>query len=629
MPDKPLTVLTYAASASLAAVALVYFFNPNYLLDGEASSSSANSRKKGVVGLTNPANDCFINAILQSLAGLGDLRLYLIREVHRRELDGPAIYEVVPQHHGKGKQQTAREILSLQSGEVTHGLKTMVDRLNERPIYRKTISAVPFIRVLEHAFGNRISKAQQDAQELLQVVAERLAEEYRAGLVARRRALSNGAGQLQRTEDATSRASSRTSPDNNADLTEPEGLSSDNAPSSELETEPNKYGDGIEDGFPLEGKTAAYTECQHCHFTPKANVTTFVMLNLMVPQKGSATLNECLDAHFKTEYIDDYICDKCRLVHAIETFSKDLNSANSEEAQVAIRAAIAKVQDALAKDPEIPPQGVDLPNTKIVPKRKVARHVKMTLFPKVLVIHLSRSVYDPRSSSTKNVAKVAFPEKLPVGGLLDRRTYKLLGMVTHKGTHNSGHYESHRRQHSYPPYSTPHTRAESGPYSVLNTPSASTAPSPSLPSDKPASTKVVTSSNSAPAPSTPTSSRSASSSSKSNTPPSTRPSSGSTSGMAVLPSSNPTSHPTQTKSGLPSLSHTFTSTSNPFPSSPSKSFKTTKSLGSMDMNRFKRKKRPDDRWWKISDEKVLECKTADVLAMQRDVYMLFYEMERS
>lgn len=43
--------------------------------------------------------------------------------------------------------------------------------------------------------------------------------------------------------------------------------------------------------------------------------------------------------------------------------------------------------------------------------------------------------------------------------------------------------------------------------------------------------------------------------------------------------------------------------------------------------RMKRRK-ADERWWRISDEKVRECKTAEVLGMQKEVYLLFYELER-
>ena len=33
-----------------------------------------------------------------------------------------------------------------------------------------------------------------------------------------------------------------------------------------------------------------------------------------------------------------------------------------------------------------------------------------------------------------------------------------------------------------------------------------------------------------------------------------------------------------------------------------------------------------DKWWRISDEKVKESKVTDVLNMQKEVYLLFYEM---
>jgi ubiquitin carboxyl-terminal hydrolase 16 len=44
------------------------------------------------------------------------------------------------------------------------------------------------------------------------------------------------------------------------------------------------------------------------------------------------------------------------------------------------------------------------------------------------------------------------------------------------------------------------------------------------------------------------------------------------------------------------------------------------------MTSMGRKRKPQDRWWRISDEKVKESKTSDVLGMQREVYLLFYEI---
>jgi ubiquitin carboxyl-terminal hydrolase 16 len=633
MPDKPLTVITYAASASLAAIALVYFFNPNFLIDGDPSTSTASTRKKGIVGLLNPANDCFINSVLQSLAGLRDVRLYLIRELHRRNLDNADIYSVVPEMGKNGKPVNAKKLLSLQSGEVTQGLKDMLDGLNERPIYKKTISAASFIAVLEHAFGTRISKSQQDAQELLQLVAERLSEEYHAGREARSRAHKRRLGPIFDVKpDGLGVSVAGHSPTGPAD-----------APTEAASHKPTTAAVEEEDGFPLEGRTESQIECQFCHFVPKANAVTFVMLTLTVPQKTSTTLNQCFDAHFKTEYIDDYKCDRCRLQSAIEVFSKDLSQAVRVDEKKVIQEKINKVRQALAENPENPPDGVELPDIKFVPTRRIARHVQITSFPKVLVIHLSRSIYEPSSSSTKNAAKVSFPEQLPLGSLLNRRTYKLLGMVTHKGTHNSGHYESFRRQHLYAPFSTPHLLCSTGPYSAEPT----TPPSPASPGPTiypnimheaesteghlPSSLPVALLS-----PSTISSSPSLESASISA--PSTRPSSGSVTGSALNKRDSVPSHrhlqdaiegnlkPDDSHSVAESSVLETSSKNDESHSAAASSLR--KMSASLDPTRLRRKKKTSDRWWRISDDKIKECKTSDVLSMQKEVYMLFYEMEK-
>src|SRR2546423_11375905 len=184
MPDKPVTVVAYAAGASLAAITLFYVFGPTFFIDGENSYNTSDGRKRGIIGLSNTANDCFINSVLQALAGLGDLRLYLIKELHRRNLDGPEVYEQVAGNLKRGENPD--RIRDLQRGPVTRALKEMLDALNERPIYKKTISARPMIEALEKAFRTRISRNQQDAHEFFQVVAERLCDEYHAAAKARK-----------------------------------------------------------------------------------------------------------------------------------------------------------------------------------------------------------------------------------------------------------------------------------------------------------------------------------------------------------------------------------------------------------------------------------------------------------
>ena len=494
MPDKQLTIATYAAGASLAAIALVYVFAPTYFIDGEGDQS-ASSRRRGVVGLTNPANDCFINSVLQALAGLGDLRLYLIREVHRRDLDGPRVYTQLVEDP-KRQNQPAWKIEGLQAGLVTHGLKDILDALNERPLYKKTISATGFVVVLERAFRQRISRQQQDAQEFLQVVAERLCDEYHAGHKARKYARANldgePTGQPLDEQTVQQKLYGLTLEEDHAARVVPTAAESHAASTPQISVSSegrdlqntSVTGSEEEGGFPLEGGSESQIECSFCGFKPKPTTTTFCSLTLSVPQVSFTSLNSCFDQMLKTETIEGFKCEKCRLVHALETFKNEYAKSNSESFKKKTQATIDKLQGYIDTDPEAEIFDIELPDSKYAPKRTIKRHIRVTKFPKVLALHLSRSIFDASRSTMKNAAKVSFPERLPLGGLLDQRTYKLLSVVCHKGSHHSGHYESFRRQNVYPPFSTPNTFRVAEVYSKPPTPNPSQISTPQVQAQK-------------------------------------------------------------------------------------------------------------------------------------------------
>jgi ubiquitin carboxyl-terminal hydrolase 16 len=722
MSDKQLAIATYAAGASLAAIALVYVFAPTYFIDGEPGNGSATDRKKGVVvGLSNTANDCFINSVLQALAGLGDLRMYLIRETHRRNLDDPIIYSTFVEDPAR-KSTPEWKAQGLQQGLVTSGLKQILDSLNERPLYKKTISAGGFIKCLEQAFRQRISRQQQDAQEFLQVVAERLCDEYHAGQRARLhnkglttqsegRKLStipstsasfedgleelaledtdeSGVGsEVKSGEDAES-ASSASSASGSSEMvstlldTENERSTvldddDDRPDSSEqpLHDAPDTLFDK-EEGFPLEGKSESQIECLTCGFKPKPSESTFCTLTLNVPNTSSTTLNACFDGMFKTEYIDDFKCEKCRLVHAVETFEKDLAKETSPEGKAKIESKISSLKAAIESDPEQPPEDVELPDTKLAPQRKIARHIRITKFPKVMAIHLSRSIFDVSRSSTKNSAKVAFPERLPLGSIAYQRKYKLLGVVTHKGSHSSGHYESFRRQNMSEPFSTPNAFAKNGIYSNSGTAAAASPQVNAVQKCESAVTLASTPESLEPALASSTSLDSTAQ------PPNDNPSLDNnpgpvhrSAGIASasrdtldIPSNNTSATNSATNSGantprhrssrvsldsatlksaaraalskVPSLS-TLSSSSSPSKTtyrtdnaeanntSTRASIRKSLSISAGgEGSRFRRRRKIADRWWRISDEKVKESKTSEVLAMNREVYLLFYELVR-
>jgi len=616
MQERPTTVAAYAAGASLAAVALFYVFGPNYTLDGDESNDS--NRKNSIVGLSNLANDCFINSVLQALAGLGDLRVYLIRELHRRELDGPEVYQAVSSTDELSRGQRPDKVRELQQGIITRALKEMLDSLNERPIYKKTISARGFIQALEYAFRTRISRNQQDAQEFLQIVLERLSDEYHAGVRARQRVIGlNGA--------PAGSGDMGSVPESPAEVEVRIDDGSENGLPAIIDTKLREIDN--EPGFPFEGKLESQVVCQFCQYQYKPNQTAFVNLTLQVPQKSSTTLNSCFDGLLKTEYIDDFRCDRCRLQHALDYKTQERGRTRSKSEQERLEHEITRIREALETDPEKELEGIILPPSDLVPKRRIARHMRIVSFPKVIAIHLSRSIFD-RSSSTKNAAKVSFPERLPLGGILSQTWYKLLAIVCHKGSHHSGHYESFRRNHLYAPFSTPEAFSSYA-QSRVSSVSPSAAPSPRLiPRGSP---DPDTGGSSSISMATSTPSLSGASPTSQLAPSLPRPATSSSrhsfqSSRSRSRSSTPQQTADSDSSSPTAEKGRFSTSSAPRPSRtiPRSSTETSTGVSS----RLRRRRKPNDRWWRISDEKIKECKTSDVLGMQKEVYLLFYEIER-
>ena len=603
----------------------VYVFGPTYLFDGETTKAGSKA-----VGLTNPANDCFINSILQALAGLPDLRLYLIREVHRRKLDGPAVYRLTEEDFEdaeKGKGKKPWELESLRKGSVTRGLKDILDKLNERPIYRKIISAQDFIRVLEIAFKTRISRQQQDAQEFLQVVVERVCDEYHAGHKARQRAGRATVRKIEELEqsDAGSRVASPTAGDQAQPVAE--------------ENEAT-----VEDGFPFEGKLESRIECETCGFKPKPSVSTFVTLTLNVSAKSNTTLNQCFDGLLKVEKIEDFKCDKCRLNHALRYKKRELATTSDSASQEKLAYDIGRIQEALENDPEQTLDDIQLPDLKLAPKSRIQRHMRISSFPKILAIHLSRSMYSAVSLSSKNTAKVAFPETLPLGGILDQHRYRLVSVVCHKGGHDTGHYETYRRQIVAVPISTPTSFGTTGVYSNRGTPAASVVPSPRLsgqsqvshsakdsPLQSSSFTRLPEQFASSISPSRLDSPSSSSLSSRSSLSMSSRrhPKRASTS-ASLHPGPTSAPRPDATPPASPSASTAKPATRSPSRSpTPLNSAILSQPPTPADIAKLKKKHRKaNSRWWRISDEKVKECSTSQVLGMQKEVYLLFYELDQ-
>ncbi|KAF5564172.1 ubiquitin carboxyl-terminal hydrolase 16 [Fusarium napiforme] len=614
MPEKSASVVSYAAGASLAAAALIYVFAPNFSIDHDATSS----KKKSIVGLRNQANDCFINSVLQALAGLGELRIYLIRETHRRRIEDPAVYASLVQP--EGKQIAQWKLQGLQEGLVTQGLKEMLDALNERPIYKKSISPFQFVKVLEAAFKQRISRQQQDAQEFLQIVAERLKDEYHCGQRARLHMRRRGLfiPSVENTLDTQDNGKDgESSPEQQPTTNGDNDSAIEPSEQTEIPQDNGQLPIEIEEGFPMEGKYESHLECQTCRYKTKPREETFCTITLAVPQVSGTTLNACFDGIFKTEYIDDFKCEMCRLMQTKADLEAEMAKSTSESFKAQAQESIDKLQHAINTDPENPPDDVELGDIRFAPKRRIAKTTRMSIFPKILAIHLSRSIYDVGQMTQKNSAKVVFPEQLPLGGLMDQRNYKLLGLVTHRGGHNSGHYEAFRRQNVAAPFSNPNTFQPSEAFSKTPTP-IGTPVMGGRPTHSPAiSTPDLLSGSSGD--STP-------SLESLPVPPRSVPSDlrGSVSLPAIGRQKDPEtsslrSVAASTKSALSKLTS---------PKQTNSSSSPPKSVTSNVAKRSRKRKSATDKWWRVNDEKVKEAKTSEVLGMQREVYLLFYELDK-
>lgn len=421
-PSSPHTI-QYTLLTTLAALSVFYIFGPSLLRDPNPSPSQTKSKRPGAVGLSNQANDCFINSVLQLLAGSVRLRRYLetaVRFERREEGEGKAgsgsdvkAGVAATQHsaddsdktrgddqHDDKEKENKSQLLSSSSNRedspttkenhkpVTAALYALLTRLHTPLNSGRTISARPFILALETAFGRRISRAQQDAHEFLQVVAERLGEEAE-GVEAK---------PDSKPEQGTRGPGSESAARREGEKRESEEKSEHEK--DEIDSDQNDNEEEEEEAFPLKGTLTSTTTCQTCTHAPPPHTTPFTILTLPVPQQpkstSTSTLATCLDALLLRETIPDYTCEGCGN------------------------------------------------------RTSISRDTAITRYPEVLALHFGRSMYGAYSGVVKNVAKVEFGEVLRLGTLAERTQgrgvrYRLVGVVTHRGGHESGHYETFRR----------------------------------------------------------------------------------------------------------------------------------------------------------------------------------------
>ncbi|ORY87985.1 hypothetical protein BCR37DRAFT_20020 [Protomyces lactucae-debilis] len=255
----------------------------------------------------------------------------------------------------------------------------------------KTLSSSPLVSALERVQRVCISRDQQDAQEFLHLVLESLAAEQNR--------LSHQVSILQMAHAA-------------------------------------KEAGRAYIALPFEGILETTSTCTQCGFNPSKQQTPFLEWTVLPKQQRLMTLESCLAEMLQTERIDEYSCAWCAVAQL------------ARQAQTPAQEAHANaLKQQLEKDPSC-----DLPGPLPRVCRVLHRSSSIVSLPQILAIHINRSIFD--AYATRNAVAIEFPEKLDPAAVAGHdfkskdQVYQLRSFVTHKGSHNRGHYIAFRKRGS-------------------------------------------------------------------------------------------------------------------------------------------------------------------------------------
>ncbi|KAI8092970.1 uncharacterized protein BX664DRAFT_98101 [Halteromyces radiatus] len=393
---------------AIAAMAGIALAASGYVISSSNSESKKRRRRikskiskerddKYVLGLVNTGNSCFANSILQALATLSCLRSYLAERVDE-------------QGDEAGAQVPPNEFI-LQS--VAFALYSTIEMLN-RPLSRpRSIAPTDIIQALERQTRGTISREQQDAHELFQIISSSLTSEeeiqYKQQIPS---LLDVGAIRHLAAETEPLSASS-------LDAFESSSFSSMGtfgsmwSSFSVSTTGGNLHHRPRRPRNPFTGLAASKISCLKCGYTAPIRHHTFDNISLPVPQMANCTLESCLGTYTKMDILNDYQCRKCTLLATLERLKEEWKNSTSDgktKHSEILKSQIDQLEQALQTDVEN-----DLPGITLIPPETASCTSKQTMFanpPKSLCLHLSRSMYHPSGYVQKNHCNVQFPEYL-------------------------------------------------------------------------------------------------------------------------------------------------------------------------------------------------------------------------
>lgn len=408
-------------------------------------------------GLGNWDNSCYQNSVLQGLASLESLPVFLNQATQ------------------SGPPQPTRS-----------ALKGIIEKLNDPENVGKTFWTPSELKSMS-------SWQQQDAQEYFSKISDELEKDTSKAL--ERRSSRAGLEELSWTQQDTERGSSPL-----GDASPERNRAADSPRRSAVGQLPGELTSLIVRN-PLEGLLAQRVGCQRCGFVEGLSLVPFNCLTVPLGMQWMYDVRTCLDDYTALEPINGVECAKCTMLHVRQELEQEVSSTEartvnegedpfapeaSSDMQFSLQERLKLVNQAL-DDEDFSDQALN--RCKILANNRVSttksRQAVIARAPKSLVIHVNRSNFDELTGvQSKNLANVRFPQRLdlapwclghapdsdekadgveswsvdPTKSMLSDnnfedfgsgRIYDLRAVITHYGRHENGHYICYRKS----PYS--------------------------------------------------------------------------------------------------------------------------------------------------------------------------------
>ncbi|VEU22248.1 DEKNAAC103248 [Brettanomyces naardenensis] len=260
--------------------------------------------------------------------------------------------------------------LQIPSIPLHEAMIQILGKMQETIYSSRVISVWDFLHVIENIYDARISRSQHDAHELLQLILETLLREYTA---------------LRKAYQGSQPAQDCLAEDGMKEFEE----------------------------FPFASEVASSLRCMRCGKTSSMNYYPMMILSLALPEAKSVSLETLLKRN-ESEVIEDYSCLVCQVKYILATKDELIKDPRKLELVDELRERLDTLLINDDLQPEIQEFIDSYPGMK-TPQMKSIVHRELNIIkpPKILIIHLSRSIFQD-TQAWRNSCDVLFNDELEV-----------------------------------------------------------------------------------------------------------------------------------------------------------------------------------------------------------------------